>query len=206
VEYEEIEVGQPEDDGPAGLSPLTWVALAVGCVLVGLVFMLFHGPPEPVAAPPPSPTASSPFSGIIGGQGINTRPDERLALGRICPAVTDGSSTLAVSFTLVNISTRDVTLLDVEPVLPIGGLKPHGPNTAGGTCEHPLKETPGGLLGPGATQLITMHFRLPKECPQPFPVQAQIKLRANQMVGMTTVGVYSDLGSIDFDTCPRPES
>jgi hypothetical protein len=26
------------------------------------------------------------------------------------------------------------------------------------------------------------------------------------MVGMTTVGVYSDLGSIDFDTCPRPES
>jgi hypothetical protein len=211
VEYEELAQGQAEDD-PARPHTLTWVALAVACVVAGMILLLLRAPAEPVAAPSsPSPTTRSsttgPFAGRLGGSGINSSSPvpQSLGLGRICSAVTDGRRTLALSFTLVNISSKDVTLIDVTPQLPIGGLRPLRPNTAGGTCEHPGREAPGGLLIPGATQLITMRFRLPEECPQPFPVQARVKLRANHMVGTTTVGIYSDLGAIDFDTCPDPQ-
>jgi hypothetical protein len=47
-----------------------------------------------------------------------------------------------------------------------------------------------------------MRFRLPKDCPQPLPVQATVRLRVNQMTGTTTVPVFADLGSVTFDTCP----
>lgn len=206
MEYEELTLGQSENDEPPRPHPLTWVALAVGCLLAGVVLMLLNGPAEPAAAPLPTSTPTGPFAGLLGGKGINltTVEPQSLGLGRICSAVTDGRRSLSVSFTLVNIGTRDVTVIDVAPVLPIGGLRPLGPNQAGGTCEHPEKQAPGGLLTPGATQLITMRFQLPSRCPQPYPVQARVKLRVNEMVGTTTVAVYNDLGAVDFDTCPDP--
>lgn len=197
MEYEVLNQGEPERDEPTSLSPLGWIAIALVCVLVGVVFLVFRGAGESVSGPVPTTRRAPGFSAM-------SNPGQNLDLGRICPAVTDGRTTLAVSFTLVNVSHISVTVMDVEPVLPIGGLRPRGANTAGGTCEDPGMEAPGGLLHPGATQLITMRFRLPKECPQPFPVQARVRLRVNQMVGTTTVAVYSDLGSVDFDRCPDP--
>jgi hypothetical protein len=198
VEYEELELGGPEDR--TGLSPLAWIALAVACVLAGVMFLIFRGPGEPVAGPVPDVDASPSGSGLT----LAVQPAEKLQLGRICPAVTDGRTTLIVSFNLVNVSTTPITVMDVRPVMPIGGLRPRGPNTAGGTCEHPGSEAPGGLLAPGATQLVTMRFRLPEDCPQAFPVEVRIRLRVHQMVGTTTVPVHSELGSINFDSCPGP--
>jgi hypothetical protein len=204
VDYEELTLDGSEPGGSPGLRPLTWVVLAVGCVLAGVVVMLLRPPADPAAAPPPpSPAVSPPTwpdANLAGGRGVNLSSNT-LTLGRICTPVTDGRRTLALSFTLVNESSIAITLIDVEPVLPIGGLQPRRPNTAGGTCEHPDTQAPGGLLAPGATQLITLRFGLPEQCPQPFPVQARINLRAQQMVGMTTVAVYRDLGAIDFDSC-----
>ena len=203
MEFEELNQGEPDDE-PTGLSPLAWAAVAVMCLLGGLMFMLFRIDAEPVVEPSPSTALALPSSGPNQGSNLTASfsPDRQLGLGRICPAVTDGRKTLAVSFNLVNISHSEVTLMDVKPRLPMGGLRPIAPNTAGGTCEHPDKKAPGGLLFPGDTKLITMRFRLPKGCPQPYPVQARIDLWVNQMVGTTTVPVYNDLGSVVFDSCP----
>ena len=197
VEFEELTQGQPEDDEPTGLSPLTWTAIAVVCVLAGVVFLIFQSPTEPLAGPTSTPSAVA-----RTGLSLIEHPAEKLNIGGICPAVTDGAKTLIVAFTLVNISTMDVTLIDVKPVLPAGGLRLLGANRAGGTCDHPGTEAVGGLLTPGETQLITVRFRLPKVCPQAYPLQSRVRLVANQMVGTTTVPVFSDLGLITFDSCP----
>ncbi|HST85367.1 MAG TPA: hypothetical protein VLL08_26745 [Kineosporiaceae bacterium] len=201
MEFEELDQGEPDE--PTGLSLLAWAAIAVICLLGGVMFMLFRTDAEPVEEPSSSTPVALPNSAPNLTTARNL--DQQLGLGRICPAVTDGRKALAVSFNLVNLSDTAVTVMDVEPRLPLGGLRPSGPNTAGGTCEHPGRRAPGGLLFPGDTQLITMRFRLPKKCPQAYPVQARVALRVNQMVGMTTVPVYNDLGAVVFDSCPNPD-
>jgi hypothetical protein len=74
---------------------------------------------------------------------------------------------------------------------------------AGGSCARPGTQAAGGLLAPGDVQVVTKRFRLPKDCPAPYPVQATTVLRVNQMTGTTTVPVLNDLGSVDFDRCPK---
>jgi hypothetical protein len=205
VGFEELSQG---DDEPPRLNPLALVAIALACVLAGVVVLVFRapsGPPDPVAGPSPTPQVSLSVAMPSGSAStLLGSPSQKLDLGRICQPVTDGRTSLDVSFYLVNVSTSAVTLMDVEPLLPLAGLRLRGPNRAGGSCEHPGSEAPGGLLAPGGRQLITMRFRLPKTCPQPYPVQARVRLRVNQMVGTTTVPVYADLGAVEFNTCPAP--
>jgi hypothetical protein len=201
VEYEELSQGEDQDEGPAGLGALGWTAIAVVCVLAGVVFLVLRGPGEPVAGPQPLPTPSSDLASA-SDLALFANPGQRLLIASTCPPVTDGRRALAVSFELQNIGSIDVTLVAVKPVLPLRGLRVLGPATAGGTCERPGAQAPGGLLSPGAKQLITMRFGLPKRCPQPYPVQARVRLRANQMVGTTTATVHNDLGEVNFDTCP----
>jgi hypothetical protein len=200
VGYEELDDGRPERD-PTGLSPWNWTALAVVLVLAGAVFLAFRGPAELSAGPGPN-DGPGPSSAVSPRSGLAlTARKEPLGFGRICPPITAGKA-LVVSFNLVNVGTRAITVMDVEPLPPAGGLRPLGPNRSGGTCEQPGSEAPGGLLGPGATQLITMRFRRPPECPQPVP--ARVRLRVHQMVGTTTVLTHSDLGAITVDPCPAP--
>jgi hypothetical protein len=204
VEFEELTQGQSEDDEPTGLGSLAWAAIAVGCVLAGAVLMLFRTGVESVSEPQQRTPLAVPNSGPSREDSLTLvlNPEQRLRLGRICQAVRVDRNTLAVSVTVVNDGDVDVILMDVEPVL-IGGLKPRGPNTAGGTCEQPGTEAPGGLLTPGATQLVTMRFRLPEQCAQPSPLPVRVDLRVHQMVGTTTVPLSGDLGSVTFDRCPR---
>jgi hypothetical protein len=194
VEYEELSQGEDQDEEPAGLGPIGWIAIAVVCVLAGVVFLVLRDSGEPVADPQPQPTSSAPSQPLD--------PAKRLVIASTCAPVTDGRKALAVSFELQNVGTIDITLIEVQPVLPLPGLRARGPVTAGGTCERPGSQSPGGLITPGSKQLITMRFRLPPECPAPYPVQVWLRLRANQMVGTTTTPIYNDLGAVHFDTCP----
>jgi hypothetical protein len=129
-------------------------------------------------------------------------PGENLTLGTVCPAATDHRTTLAISFELLNLTANDVTVIGVTPRLPLGGLRARGPTTAGGSCRKPGADAAGGLITAGQKRLFTMRFRLPKVCPTPLPVQAAVRLTVDQMVGTTTVPVLSDLGSVEFDSCP----
>jgi hypothetical protein len=204
MQYEELDQGQSGDEraGSAGA-----VIVLIG-VIAAVAFFVYRAgsddQPQSVDVVP-SPESAQPYSHLAGGSGINlsTDPPQPLSLGRICPAVNDGRSNVVVSFTVVNTSATAVTVMDVEP-LPVKGLRAGGPNTAGGTCEHPGAEAPGGLIASGGTQLFTIRFRLPKACPKEDPVPVQVRLRANEMMGMTSVPVPADLGSLEFDSCPDP--
>jgi hypothetical protein len=203
VQAEELAQGRPEDDSPTGLGPPAWSLIAVLCLLAGVAFLAFRDTAEPAPTTGrPTPTEAQPSR--RSDLASITSPQQRLDFGRICQAVAKGPSTLEISFTLVNVSSTEVTLIDVQPVARVGGLRPLGPKLAGGTCEDPGREPLGGLLGPGDTQLITMRFQMPKTCPQPPPGPAQVGVRATMMVGTTTVPVFANLGSVTFESCPDP--
>ena len=191
---------------PSHLGPAAWVAIALACLVGGV--LLLSGPrgSTPRVAEPAFTLPVQTFSAVpIPGPSVQPVPDDpslTLNIGLVCPATTDGRKTLSVSFVLVNIGGTDVTLLSVRPRLPLPGLQPIGKTTTGGTCAQPGTQVGGGLLAPGEQRMFTMRFRLPKDCPQALPVQATVRLRVNQMVGTTTVPVFSDLGSLHFVTCP----
>lgn len=190
MDLEELSHGAAE---PARVPLGGWIGLALASVLAGVAFMVLNGPPP--VEPGPRPGLEAP--------GLAARPPGVLSIGAVCPPVTDGPDVLAVSFELQNLSGSPLTLLDVQPVPPAGGLSPTGVVTAGGSCRVPGVDRPGGLLRPEEIQLITLRFDLPAECPQPYPVQVRVGLRAEQMVGTTTAPVRRDLGEVRFDTCPR---
>jgi hypothetical protein len=199
------ELAQGGDGGPSRLGPLAWVVIALICVGGGVLLLSGHGGGTSAAtgsATPPAPTSSAaqPHPSLV--QDAPDDPRLTVNIGAVCPASTDGRKRLRVSFELVNLGANDVTLLGVKPLLPLHGLQPVGTATSGGSCAQPGTGASGGLLPAGEKRLFTMHFRLPKSCPQPFPVQASVRLRVDQMVGTTTVPVFADLGSVEFDTCP----
>jgi len=197
VVFEELKQG--DDDEPRRLSRAAWALVALAGVLTGAAFLAGRGLIDRTDESKPAPSSPS-----WSQPSPHLDPDQALAIQSTCPPLTDGRTRLTVSFTLRNVGTQNVTLVDVVPRLPIGGLLVKGPVTAGGSCGLPGVLAPGGLLVPGQTQVISMVFRLPKGCPQPSPVPVQVTLRAEQMVGTTTVTVLGDLGSVNFDTCPKP--
>jgi len=181
------ELSQGEDSPSSGLRPLTWAVIALLAVLAGVVVLVRTGADEPV---PGRSATSTP----------RVDPGQPLVIQKICPELTDGRTRVTVSFELRNLGTRDVTLVNVVPVLPGTGLRLRGPITAGGSCGLPGVETPGGLLTPGQAQLIAMPFWRPEDCSKPAP--ARIVMRAQQMIGTTTVPVVHDVGQVEFDRCP----
>jgi hypothetical protein len=202
VVVEELDSGG--GDEPSHLGPVAWVAIALACLVGGL--LLLSGPRGgPTAAEPGFTPPVQTFSAVpIPGPSVQPVPDDPsqvLTIGLVCPATTDGRKSLSVSFVLVNVGGTDVTLLSVVPLLPMNGMQPVGKTTTGGTCAQPGTEVGGGLLAPGEQRLFTMRFLLSTDCPQALPVQASVRLRVNQMVGTTTVPVFSDLGSVHFDMC-----
>jgi hypothetical protein len=133
-------------------------------------------------------------------------------LGALCPVVTDHRHTLTLSFTVVNLTATPVTVVNltatpvtavaVEPSLPLPGLQLTGSSIAGSTCASPAPAPPGGVLDAGRSLLATFHFTLPDTCPQPLPVRANVRVRADEWVTTDQVGLFSDLGNVPFDTCP----
>jgi hypothetical protein len=179
-----------------------WVALSAVLLLLAVLALLvrWNGQGSPDAAPSatalpgnPPPTAVLPTVPTVARY-VNT--------GTVCPVVTDHRHTLAVSFTVVSLAATAVTVTGVEPVLPVGGLRPVDTAVTGGICASPAAAPPGTTLEPGRTLLVTLRFELPDDCPHPYPVQADVHVRADGPVVTNRLGVLPDLGGIPFDTCP----
>ena len=137
-----------------------------------------------------------------------TGPDQRQYVGvtMICPAVTDHRTRLAVTFQLSNVSDSDVFVTSVRSVLPLHGLRPRGPATAGGSCPNPANLAARGLISPEQSRFYTLNFALPKNCPAPYPVQVRINFRADGFAGTSLSLLLSDLSVLDFDNCPTTVS
>jgi hypothetical protein len=203
VVVEELEQGG--DLEPSRLGPGAWIGIALAAVVAGA--FLLSGPGGggtdalPSITPPVQTFTAEPIPGP-SVQSLVNDPGASLNIGLVCPAITDGRRSLSVSFELVNIGSTSVTVLGVKPLLPLAGLRPVGTTKSGGSCGEPGRNPTGGILFAGQKELFTMMFQLPKNCPKALPVQASVRLRVNQMVGTTTVPVFSDLGSVEFVTCP----
>ena len=110
---------------------------------------------------------------------------------------------LQLGVEVVNQSDRTVALRQIEPVLPLGGLKAVA--SRWGTCGALPELGPGPgqatALGPGATGWLTVTFDVMVSCPQPLPVQFKISyVQAGRLVTAELPG-FPDLGQVQYNNC-----
>ena len=201
-----------ELQGGAEREPLGWsrgvkVSLAVAAVVVvGFLSTRLDGSAEQ-ADPSPSPSpirSASPTQLALPDDTVDVQPLSQpgpFGIQSVC-ARTDHRERLTVVVDLSNGSLDRVTVLDVTASLPIGGLtltgvklaaKPCSPGVAGGTDL---------LMRPRGTVSAALRFRLPPECPTPYPVQAVVTyLGAGEQPRTQRLHLLNDLGELDFENC-----
>lgn len=193
-----------------------WVRGTAAAVVVALVVLgvfLQNPVARPAAGARPTAGAASLPSAGPGAASPGALPADVVAVGEICPPVTDGRRTLVVSFTLKNIAVIPITIRSVRPLLPLGGLTTVSTDISSGTCAA-RSGAPADLVLPvGDYLVVTFRFLLPSTCPQPLPIQAKALIltgpassgEASGAPGVSLlendVGVFDDLGAIKFNTC-----
>lgn len=177
-----------------------WVAAPVIAVLVSAgAAAVLHGGGNLRAdeAPSPAPTTTptrmlasvDPLTMITSSDGVCTRTDHRRRV--------------SVSFGVVNLASVPVVVRKVTPVLPLGGLRLTQQSIGLASCGQ-LQGTQGTMvLTPGRSLVVLFTFALSKQCPAPFPVQAEVTVSrvggARQV--SVTVPVLNDLGGLEFEQC-----
>jgi len=143
---------------------------------------------------------------------LSLPPTPALALGDVCrPVRATGPNALDVSFSLRNNSSAPVTLVAVEPLLPLAGLLERGYTIRTGTCaQHGPTVTYSRLervspvtVPPTGWVVATLHFALPDECPKPYPVQVVVTDLPDPTAPSisTTYPLLADLGEVSFPNC-----
>lgn len=226
TEADEISHGPDEEPHwsrelrPPGWMRSRWVRATAAAVVVAVAVVvgggaLLNTPASTPAGSGARPTAGSaaPASADPGISSVGQLPQDFVAVGEICPPVTDGRHTLTVSFTLRNIAQIPITIRSVQPLLPLGGLSAVSTDIAGGTCTASTGAPADLVIAVGDSVVVTFRFLLPATCPQPLPIQARTVIltgpassgEASGAPGVSLiendVGVFDDLGAITFDTC-----
>jgi hypothetical protein len=196
-----------------------WARALAGVVVAGVLLVALWqagglGSAASKPAPSTRPSAAAEPAGPAEAQ-PSLLPQDFVAVGEICPPVTDGSHTLVVSFTLKNISSVPVTVRSVQPLLPLRGLDAVSTDIAGGTCAQTTGAPANLVLPVGDNLVVTFRFLLPDTCPKPYPIEAKTQVLVAPVGGSpqpsgapalslheSDVGVFDDLGAIHFDTCP----
>ncbi len=104
---------------------------------------------------------------------------------------------------VVNKSQGTVALRQIEPVLPLRGLRAVA--SRWGTCGALTELGPGPghatALGPGATGWLTVTFDVIVGCPGVLPVQFKISyVQAGRLVRAELPG-FPDLGQVQYNNC-----
>jgi hypothetical protein len=144
-------------------------------------------PPEPVA------TGYPPLEGPLR------------QTGDLCVQTPD-RHTMIVEFEVENAGLDQVEVLSLSAHLPIGGLEPTGGKVpARSLCGRPVVPTRSTVLQPGERVPVSLGFRLPPECPKPYPVQADVALAERGSTPTTQrLALLNDLGGYDFASCHTP--
>ncbi len=110
---------------------------------------------------------------------------------------------LQLGVEVVNQSDDAVALRQIEPVLPLGGLKAVA--SRWGTCGAQPELGPGpgqaSALGPGATGWLTVTFDVMVGCPQALPVQFKISYAQAGRLMTAELPGFSDLGQVHYRDC-----
>ena len=199
--------------GGAEREPLGWprgvkvAAAVVAVAVVGFLSTRVDGGSEQAVDPSPSPSRSTSPTQLAVPDEVDVQPPLSqpgpFGIHAVC-AHTDHRERLTVVVDVSNGSLDRVTVLAVTAALPIGGptltgvrlpAKPCSPEAAGGRAL---------LMRPRGTVSAALRFRLPPECPTPYPVQAVVSyLGAGEQPRTQRLHLLNDLGDLEFDTCQR---
>jgi hypothetical protein len=188
-----IETGGHPSRWPWGTARGPSIGIALTALAAGLVLGFAGGRLQGRANGRPAPAVSATTVFAAGDPLIDT--------GNRC-AVQLGHE-LQLGVEVVNQSERAVALRQIEPVLPLGGLKAVA--SRWGTCGALPEPGPGPgqatALGPGATEWLTVTFDVMVGCPQPLPVQFKISYaQAGRLVTAEFAG-FPDLGQVQYNRC-----
>jgi hypothetical protein len=156
----------------------------------------------PTRTPPSDLSSTAPFTSLpqLGPNPMGE--DYPLAVGSVC-TTTDHKRHLSVGFDLSNVDPKQVRVLSVAPSLPVGGLHPAGVVVPGARPCPGLSRGSHLVLDQSEHVTIRLKFRLPAECPKPFPVGAYIVVREGRgRVSTQRILLLSDLGQLSFRSCP----
>jgi hypothetical protein len=172
------------------------ISMALTALAAGLLLGFIGGHRVATANGRPARPATSAATVFAAG-------DPLIDTGNQC-AVQLGHA-LQLGVEVVNQSDRAVALRQIEPVLPLGGLKAVASRwgTCGALPELGLGPGPGQAtaLGAGATGWLTVTFDVMVSCPQPLPVQFEISyMQAGRLVTAEFAG-FPDLGQVHYNDC-----
>jgi hypothetical protein len=122
-----------------------------------------------------------------------------LATGNRC-AVQLGRS-LQLGIEVMNQSDRRLTLRQVKPVLPLGGLRATASQwgTCGSLPEPGLAQAPS--LAAGATRWLTVTFDVLVGCPQALPVWFKVSYMQAGRLATGELDSFPDLGQVPYNSC-----
>ena len=190
-----IEMGGHPPRWPWGTARGPTISIALAALATGLLLGYVGGRLQARANGGPARAATSATTVFPVGSTAIT------GTGHLC-AVQLGHD-LQLGVEVVNQSDRTVALRQIEPVLPLGGLKAVASRwrTCGALPELGPGQGQATALGPGATGWLTVTFDVMVGCPQPLPVQFKISYaQAGRLVTAELPG-FADLGQVQYNNC-----
>lgn len=110
-------------------------------------------------------------------------------------------TTLQLGVEIINQWDHAVVVGRFRAVLPIGGLRVTAASV--GTCGALPAEGPTSLTLPaGATEWLTITFRVLVRCPQPLPVQFLVSYADSGQTATVRLDEFPDLGQVAYNNCP----
>ncbi len=141
--------------------------------------------PETPAAPTASPAAGAPALTQANG-GCSAQIGRDLQLGE----------------QVTNQSATEVTLRQVEAVLPLGGLRAISQQWAPCGALPTGHDLAGNRLPPGASIWFTVTFKVLRGCPRPLPVQFTIDYDWHGRAAVARLPGFPDLSEVPYTGCP----
>jgi hypothetical protein len=192
-----IEMGGHPPRWPWATARGSAISIALAAFAAGLLLGFVGGHLDAGANGRPARVAASATTGFPVG-------DTAIAMtGNRCAVQLGHAVQLGVE--VVNQSDGTVALRQIEPVLPLGGLKAVASRwgTCGALPELGRGPGPGQAmaLGAGATGWLTVTFDVMIACPQPLPVQFKVIFAQAGRLVTAELAAFPDLGQVRFNNC-----
>jgi hypothetical protein len=178
------------------------IALLVTLVVaLGVGFLLGHRGRGASSAPPTRTRTVTATPLPSDGVDVPAVFQDLDITGRRCSAIVSGRLQLGIQ--IANHSNRTLRLVELIPVLPLGGLRLTA--TAVGSCGQlpPSAEVRGYPLPTETAVWVTATFEVRVRCPSFVPVSFLMRYDKSGNTGAQSLGGFGDLGDVPYP-CPSP--
>ena len=217
--------------GMAGLVAGLVVGLAAGYALgYRHLGQAVRPSPATAAGAGPAPVGGSAQSDTAGSAGSAGAYSSSLSIAGL-PGLAQTGGTCAVQHgrdlqvgvEVINFSQTAITLGEVRPILPLGGLRPVSKQWAPCSAISPSWQAAGGgtivfigvpsgevgavsgagaaVLPPNGSAWFSVTFRVLVACPQPLPVHFSVAYKANGRTATAQLPGFVDLGQVTYSGC-----